>query len=85
MEAKRAAHRAAESYGALGWPILEARALEIEGKVAAAAAIYTKCAAFADVNRLRSSGARNKRRGAFAALRSPLRERGGRGTHRARS
>jgi DNA-binding CsgD family transcriptional regulator len=67
MEAKRAAHRATESYRALDWPILESRALEIEGKVAAAVALYTKCAAFADVNRLRSKGARNKRRGAFAA------------------
>ena len=42
----------AERFGAIGWPLFEARCLEIAGKRQAALAIYRRCGAAADVRRL---------------------------------
>lgn len=51
-DAVRLAQQAAETYASLGWPLLEARALETAGKTNRAQAIYEKCGAVADVGRL---------------------------------
>ena len=67
IEAKQEAHRAAEAYEALEWPIFQALALEIAGKPGAAATLYMKCGASADLKRLRAPATRNKRRGVFSA------------------
>ena len=50
---------AAQGFAALGWPLLEAAALEVAGKVSRAREIYERCGATADVRRLtkRAAGA----------------------------
>jgi DNA-binding NarL/FixJ family response regulator len=42
----------AQRFAAIGWPLFEARCLEIAGKRQAALAIYRRCGAAADVRRL---------------------------------
>jgi DNA-binding CsgD family transcriptional regulator len=51
-EARTAGQVASERYAALGWPLLEANALELAGKADAARTIYERCGAVADVKRL---------------------------------
>ncbi|MBV8363806.1 MAG: hypothetical protein JO193_04510, partial [Candidatus Eremiobacteraeota bacterium] len=54
-DAVNAARRAAESYASLGWPLLQARALEIAREPDQARAIYSMCGALAEVRRLAES------------------------------
>ena len=51
-DARTLGEAAAEGYAALGWPLLEARALELAGKVPLARAIYERCGASAELRRL---------------------------------
>jgi DNA-binding CsgD family transcriptional regulator len=46
------AREGAQRFAAIGWPLFEARCLEIDGKRHAALAIYRRCGAAADVRRL---------------------------------
>ena len=52
------AHRAAELYSALPWPLHQALALEVAGSREEAADIYAQCGASADALRLRAEGRR---------------------------
>ncbi|GAC1299513.1 MAG: helix-turn-helix transcriptional regulator [Vulcanimicrobiaceae bacterium] len=51
-EASSHARRAAEAFRSLGFPLLEAAALEVAGEVATAVAVYRKLAAHGDLARL---------------------------------
>ncbi|GEM_PF-932741 len=48
---------ASRKYAALGWPLFEAKALELAGKRDLAVAIYERCGAVADARRLRTAHA----------------------------
>jgi DNA-binding NarL/FixJ family response regulator len=64
MLSAQAARRAALGYRAMGWPLFEARALDLAGDVEAAQALFEKCGAVADVKRLNASRSKRAR---FAA------------------
>jgi DNA-binding NarL/FixJ family response regulator len=51
-EARTQGEAAAGHYKSLGWPLLEARALELADDLDAARAIYLRCEAFGDLRRL---------------------------------
>ena len=51
-EAQQLAASAATTYAALGWPMLQAQALETAGRPADALVLYERCGAVADVHRL---------------------------------
>jgi DNA-binding CsgD family transcriptional regulator len=53
------ARDAAVLYRELGWPLLEARALEASGDIASAIALYEVCGAVAEVRRLSDSASAN--------------------------
>jgi DNA-binding CsgD family transcriptional regulator len=65
------ARAAAEGFRRLGYPLLEAAALELTGERAAAFAIYRRCGALADVRRLERSGeSTDKAKPAATAIRA---------------
>ncbi|HZZ00898.1 MAG TPA: LuxR C-terminal-related transcriptional regulator [Candidatus Baltobacteraceae bacterium] len=61
------ARRAAALYREIGWPLYEARALEIAGDVEKARRTYLQCGAQGDVRRMRRQATRKARRAPFAA------------------
>lgn len=62
-ERRAAADRSATAFGALGWPLFEAHACELAGRADAAAALYRRCGADGEVQRLARAGYAREPRG----------------------
>ena len=71
VRAPALAENAASRYRALGWPLLEAQALEAGGRTAEAADLYRSCGSTIDVRRLEMRAAPPAKRGAAGPRLSP--------------
>jgi|HubBroStandDraft_4_1064222.scaffolds.fasta_scaffold00036_17 DNA-binding CsgD family transcriptional regulator len=72
--ARESALEGAQRFGSLGWPLLEARCLEIAGRRDAALAIYLRCGATGEVRRLEVLEMREESGGALGVLTARERE-----------